>query len=102
MLAAYKKFCCGIFYLLRDKARSDIPFFATFMFTLLLFQLLVYCIQSLYRIFIDTSFSYNAYEGLLISFIFGIPNYFFVFRNEKFMEYYKGRMRSRYVLLIIA
>lgn len=97
----YKKFCCGVYYLLRDKAKSDIPFFATFMLTLFLVQLSFYGINSLYRILFDDSLQLNGYMGYSVSLIFGVPNYFFVFRNKKFMEYYKQKMPSIYVIAIV-
>jgi hypothetical protein len=97
----YKKLCCGIFYLLRDKARSDIPIFATFVFILLLVQMSFYALESLFEIIFRKNFVLNGYVGYVISLIFAIPNYFFVFRNNKFLDYYHQKLPSIYTILII-
>jgi len=101
MLVGYKKFCCGIFYLLKDKAKSNIPFFATFMFTLFLFVLLIFGIDSLIYLLFKTTYYLSKFlmYGLVI--IFAVPNYFYVFKDEKFLEYYHKRLPSLYVLAIV-
>jgi hypothetical protein len=98
----YKIFCCGIFHLLRDRAGSSIPQFATFMFTLFLVQLSFYGLTGLYRIITGVTFFNSGYMGYCFSLIFGIPNYLFVFRNSKFMDHYHVRMHSLAVISVIA
>jgi hypothetical protein len=77
----YKRFCCTLYLFLRNVGRSSIPVFATFMATLFLVQLLFYGIDSLFKIYTD------GYVGYFVSLLFGIPNYFLVFKDSKFLDY---------------
>ena len=86
---------------MRDKANSDIPVFATFMFTLFMLMLLFYGIDSLIYLLFGTPYFLNKYIMYAILVIIAIPNYLFFFRNEKFLACYRERMPSLYVILIV-
>ncbi len=64
-------------------------------------QFLIYALISAYQLLIDNSFKCDAYWGAGISLLFGIPNYFLVFKDDKFMKYFHQRLLTIYVLLII-
>jgi hypothetical protein len=97
----YKRFCCGIYYLLRDRARSTIPVFATFMFTLFLFMLVLHGIDSLIYLLFNTPYIFNKYVVYVLLAIISIPNYLFVFRNKMFLEHYREKTPSIFVILIV-
>ncbi len=64
-------------------------------------QFLIYALISAYQLLIDNSFKCDAIWGYGISLLFGIPNYFLVFKDDKFMKYFHQRLPTIYVLLII-
>ena len=101
MLEWYKKFCCGVYYLLREKAKSDIPFFATFMFTLFLFLLIINGIDSLIFILFNTRDWLSRYVMYGLVFIIAIPNYLFVFKDKKFLDFYEQKPPHLRVVLLI-
>jgi hypothetical protein len=101
MLVWYIKFCCGIFYLLRDSAKSDIPYFATFMFTLFLFVLSMSGIESLIYLLFKTKDYLSKFLMYGIVVMFAAPNYFYVFKDGKFLKYYHKKLPSSYVLAIV-
>ena len=101
MLEWYKKFCCGVFYLLKEKAKSDIPFFATFMYTLFLFLLILNGAESLILILFKTSDWLSRYVMYGLLFIFGVPNYLIVFKNKKFLDFYDKKLPHLKVVLLI-
>ncbi|MET0637846.1 MAG: hypothetical protein ABWZ25_17580 [Chitinophagaceae bacterium] len=101
MLAAYNKFCCGIYFLFRDYTGSDVPFFATFTFTLFLVMLSFYGVENLYEILTTEPLTSTRWVGLFVSLIFGIPNYFFVFRDEKFLNYSREKVHPILVVVIV-
>ena len=91
----YKRFCCTLYLFLRDVGRSTIPVFATFMLTLFLVQLLLYGIDSLFKIYA------NGYVGYFVSLLFGIPNYFLVFKDSKFLAYQSKPLHPLLTLAIV-
>ncbi len=101
MLDRYKKFCCGIFFLLKEKAKSDIPFYATFMFTLFLFVLIVFGADSLIYILLKTKHQLNRFLVFGLIFIVAIPNYLLVFKDRKFLHFYDKKLSHLKVILII-
>lgn len=101
MLNWYKKFCCGIFYSLKEKAKSDVPFYATFMFTLFLFILIVFGIDSIIYLFLKTKYKLSGYFIYSLIITFAIPNYLIVFKNKKFLALYDMRLSYLKVLLIV-
>jgi hypothetical protein len=101
MLQWYKRFCCGIFYLLKEKAKSDIPFFATFMFTLFLFVLIVYGADSLIAILLKTKYNVSRYLMFGLVFIVAIPNYLVVFKDNKFLDFYDKKLSHLKVIISI-
>lgn len=101
MLEWYKKFCCGVYYLIKEKAKSDIPIFATYMFTLFLFLLTINGIDSLVFILFKTRDWLSKYVMYSIVFIIAIPNYFFVFKDKKFLEIYEKKLPHIKVVLLI-
>ena len=101
MLQFYKKFCCGIFYLLKVKAKSDIPFFATFMFTLFLFVLIVFGVDSLLHLLLKTKHQLSRYLVFSLIFIIAIPNYLFVFKDKLFLDFYDKKFSNLKVIVLI-
>ncbi len=101
MLEWYKKFCCGVFYLLKEKAKSDIPFFATFMFTLFLFILIVHGVDSIVYLFLKIKNIQNKYITYVLVFIFAIPNYLLVFKDKKFLHFYDKKLSYLKTVLAI-
>ena len=101
MLVWYKKFCCGIFYLLKEKANSDIPLFATFMFTLFLFVLVTFGIESLVYLLFKTEYNLNKYIVYLLVVIIAIPNYLYVFKNSKFLDFYTEKFALPKTIIIV-
>ena len=101
VLASYKKFCCGIFYLLKEKAKSDIPLFATFMFTLFLFVLLIFGLESLIYLLLKTQYYVSRYLVYLVVAFFAIPNYFFIFKDQKFLELYTEKLAWTKIITIV-
>ena len=101
MLVWYKKFCCGVFYLLKEKAKSDIPFFATFMFTLFLFVLVVFGADSIIYFLLKTNYQLSRYFMYGLVFVFAVPNYLIVFKNKKFLDFYDKKLPHLKVLLLI-
>ncbi len=101
MLDGYKKFCCGIFSLLKEKAKSDVPFYATFMFTLFLFVLIVFGTDSLFYLLLKTKYQLNRYLVFGLLFIVAIPNYLLVFKDKKFLDFYDKKFSHLKVTLFI-
>lgn len=101
MLSLYKQFCCGIYSLLKEKANSDIPIFATYMFTLFLFVLLVFGVDSLIFLVFKTTYQLSREWMYCMVLIFAIPNYFLVFKSSKFLEFYKSRLSHKNVIFLI-
>lgn len=101
MLDGYKKFCCGLFSLLKEKAKSDIPFYATFMFTLFLFVLIVFGGDSLIYLLLKSKHQLNRYFMFGLIFIVAIPNYLLVFKDKKFLDFYDKKLSHLKVTLII-
>jgi hypothetical protein len=79
---------------LKDKAKSDIPFFATFMFTLFLFVLLIFGIESIVHFLLKTTFILSRYLVYLLVVVFAIPNYFYVFKDNKVLEYFDHKLSA--------
>ena len=101
MVKYYKRFCCGIFYLLKEKAKSDIPLFASFMFTVFLFVLILYGIESLFYLLLKYNFKIDKYLAYCICIIFGFLNYFFVFQDKELLKFYHVRTTTiRTVILV--
>lgn len=92
MIEEYKKFCCGVFYLLREKAKSGIPFFATFMFTLFLFVLVVNGIDIIIYLLFKTKYQLGRFFVLCLMVLFAVPNYIFIFKNKKFLAFYDEKL----------
>ncbi len=101
MLNWYKKFCCGIFYLLKEKAKSDIPFFATFMFTVFLFVLILNGVESFIYILFKTQDQLSINLVYAYVFIFSIPNYLLVFKGKRFLEFYDNKLPHLRVVVIL-
>jgi len=101
MLEWYKKFCCGIFSLLKEKAKSDVPFYATFMFTLFLFILIIFGTDSLIYLLLKTKYHLSRYLVFGLVFILAIPNYLLVFKDKKFLDFYDKKLSNLKVVLII-
>ena len=102
MVKYYKRFCCGIFYLLKEKAKSDIPLYASFMFTIFLFVLVLYGIESLFYLLLKYNFKIDKYLAYCICFIFAILNYFLVFKDKEFLKFYDVRISTiRTVILVL-
>lgn len=101
MLEWYKRFCCGLFYFFREKAKSDIPLYATFMFTVFLYILLIFGIDSFIYFLLKSKYNIGRYfmYGLVI--IFAVPNFLLVFKNRRFLEYYEDRLSVQKVILLI-
>jgi hypothetical protein len=83
----YKRFCCTLYLFLRNVGRSTIPVFATFMLTLFLFMLFFYGLDTLCFLFFDTPYIFEEYYMYIVLALFGIPNYFLVFKDSKFLDY---------------
>lgn len=83
----YKRFCCTLYFFLRNVGRSTTPVFATFMLTLFLFMLFFYGLDTLCFLLFDTPYIFEEYYMYAILALFGIPNYFFVFKDSKFLKY---------------
>ena len=101
MLKWYKKFCCGLFYLFKEKAKSDIPIYATFMFTLFLFVLIVFGADSLFYLMYDTKYKLSRYLVFGLIGIIAIPNYLFVFKDKKFLSFYEYKLSQQKVIILI-
>ncbi len=86
MLEWYKKFCYGLFYLFRDKIKSDVPYYATFMFTLFLFVSFIFGCESLIYILLKKGYQLNKFLVYGSVIIFAIPNYLIVFKNKDDFE----------------
>lgn len=101
MIDWYKRFCCGIFYLLKEKAKSDIPFFATFMFTLFLFVLVFFGVDSIIYFLFKTKDIPNRFFVFCLILVFAVPNYLLVFKNKKFLDFYDKKISGSKVILLI-
>lgn len=97
----YKKFCCSLYIFLRDHARSDIPLFATYMFTVFLFILLAHAIDSLCFLFFKTPYVLKEWVVYLLSGVFGLFNYFLVFKNRSFLKYEHDRLHPVLMFFIV-
>jgi hypothetical protein len=101
MLKLYKRFCCGLFYL-QSKVNPDVPVIMTFFATLLLFVLLVNGIDSVIFLLFKTPYFFNdpivRYSIIVLA---GIINYFLVFKDKKFLDYYRDKLPSALTLLIV-
>lgn len=92
MLFWYRKFCCGIYDLLKEKAKSDIPALSTFVFTIFLFLMILFGLDSIIHYFFEKVFLRNKKTIYLLVLFFSIPNYLFVFRKDMFLKYYEFRV----------
>lgn len=102
MLYLYKRFCCGLFYFFKEKVKSDIPFFASYMFTLFLLVLVVYGLDSIIYLLIESNYKLTKYHVYGIVSVFAIFNYFMVFKNEAFLKFYDNRLPLLKVLILIS
>lgn len=102
MLYLYKRFCCGLFYFFKEKVKSDIPFFASYMFTLFLLVLLIYGLDSIIYLLIKTNYELTKYHVYGIVSVFAIFNYFMVFKNKSFLALYDNRLPLLKVLILIS
>ena len=74
----------------------------TFLATLFLFVLLIYGIDSLVFLLFKTPYIFgSSYIRYSIIVLAGILNYLLVFRKEKFLEYYRMKMPSVFVIAIV-
>ena len=101
MINWYKRFCCGIYYFLKEKTKSTVPTYATFMFTLFLSIFLVYGADRFISVIFKTDFKISKFimYGLLI--IIGIPNYIYIFKDDKFLSFYNEKISNLNVISII-
>lgn len=83
----YKRFCCTLYLFLRNVGRSTIPIFATFMATVFLFMLLFYGLDTLCFLLFGTPYIFEEYYMYALLVLFGILNYFLVFKDSKFLAY---------------
>lgn len=101
MIRQYKRFCCAFYDFQQRIGNADIAAFATFMFTVFLFEILMFGIDSLFHLLIKTPFYFNNISALIIASIFGFINYIFLFRNKKFLKYKDDPMSKLQMLIIV-
>lgn len=97
----YKRFCCTLYFFLKNVGHSTIPVFATYMLTLFLFMLLFYGLDTFCFLLFDTPYIFEEYLMYIITVLFGIPNYFFVFKDSKFLEYQSKPLHPLLTLAIV-
>ena len=102
MLDLYKRFCCGLFYFFKEKIKSDIPFFASYMFILFLLVLVVYGLDSMIYLLVQANYELTKYHVYGIVSLFAIFNYFMVFKNKSFLKFYDNRLSLLKVLVLIS
>ncbi len=98
----YKRLCCGIFYLLKEKAKSDIPLFSSFMFTVFLFILVLHSVESVFYLLLKYKFKFDKSLVWCMCIIFAIFNYSFVFRNKLFLDLYDVRISNTSTIIVIS
>lgn len=84
---------------MKNKFKSDIPIFATFMFTLFLFVLFVFGIESIAYLLFKRSYKIDKYLMYLLVSIFALPNYLCVFKNRKFLFFFDRKLTNVVVIL---
>ncbi len=99
MLSFYHKFCCGLFYLLKNTFHSDIPFFATYMATNVLFFFYFIIFDKILSILFSTSYSDNPSSYLIVGFFYLI-NYYFIFKDKRFLNSSNSKMKPIWVSII--
>lgn len=101
MFLWYMKLCGGIYCLLKDKAKSDIPYFGTYMFTLFLFELIMFIVDSILSLALKEKSVFSHLILYVFLIIFALVNYVYVFKNKTFMKYYDKKAAFSSVILII-
>ena len=71
------------------------------MFTLFLFVLIIYGIDSLLYIFSITKTYLNKYYGYLLTAMFAIPNHFYIFKDKKFLVYSNEKLPTLRIIIIV-
>lgn len=97
----YKRFCCTLYFFLQNVGRSTIPVFATFMLTLFLFILLFYGVDTICFLLFDTPYIFEENYMYIITALFGVPNYFFIFKDSKFLDYQSKSLHPLLTLSIV-
>lgn len=101
MLKEYKKFCCAFYKFQQKIGNADIATFSTFMFTIFLFELILFAADSLVYLLFKTPYYLQSRNAFIIAAIFCIPNYLLVFRKKRFLEYENRTMTNFQLLAIV-
>jgi hypothetical protein len=101
LMKVYKRFCCGI-YFWESRVNSVVPIVMTYLVTLFLFMLLINGIDTFVFLLFRTPYLFNeSWVRYSILLFIAVLNYFFVFKNGKFLEYESRRLNPLLVLAIV-
>lgn len=101
ILAAYKRFFCGLCDLMNRFNPGGGEVKALGLTTILL-MLLIFATERLLTLLFHTSSLFkNSYQLLATVLVAGVANYFLVFHKKRYMKYYRTRMPEVFVVAIV-